>query len=275
LDEDPSVALVLRSTLGFFVEVVRARLLFRRLRLTAALGVIGTILWAFGAYAPQAMAGSASPCSVKNMATLAVYEGSGSNLQAAIDAARPGVRLRVQGVCVGTFAIGQDLALVGRTSPAYPKPARLDGNSSGTVLSVTTGKVAIRNMTITHGASSANGGGIDNAGALRLRDTVVTANTAVGAGGGISDTGTLILNGSATVSNNTASGVGGIWIDFGTVILNDAAQVIGNAGARGGILNSYGVLTMHDTSSIADNRATSFGGGSTISAVSPSTSRHL
>src|SRR3954452_21194771 len=61
--------------------------------------------------ASGAMAKTTAPCRVKNMTTLAVYRGSGSNLQVALDAADPGETLQIQGVCVGTFSVVQDVSL--------------------------------------------------------------------------------------------------------------------------------------------------------------------
>ena len=101
--------------------------------------VAGTLLF----LAPSATASAMTPCKVKNMGTLLVYKGSGSNLQVAIDAADPGVTLQVKGVCLGTFTLGQDLSLAGATSLAYPHEAVLDGNALDSVLTVTGATVAI------------------------------------------------------------------------------------------------------------------------------------
>jgi hypothetical protein len=235
------------------------------LAVTIAL-VIGTLLL----LGPPGMASATTPCNVKNLATLLVYKGSGSNLQVAIDAADPGVTLRVKGVCLGTFTIGQDLSLAGATSLAYPNEAMLDGNALGSVLTVNGGTVAIRDLKITNGASRTKGGGISNAGSLSLEGSLVTANSAPKRGGGVFNTGTLTLT-DAVVHRNTAGGnhcsfsfrcLGGGILNRGTLVLSGSSSVSANTTQNygGGIWNG-GILTVDGSSSVSGNAANENGGG--------------
>ncbi len=254
---------------------------------TSAFGVVVTlalVVGQFAVWAPSAGAGSAT-CWVKNMTTYV----TGSDLQAAIDAASPGDTLKVRGVCHGSFAIDRDLTLAG--------PATLDGETcdgqycgQGIVLRVDAGNVSLRNLTITNGYSTYEGGGIWNYGTLTLRGcSSVTGNWAedgaggiynlgtltlnsfssvngnwlyyVGNGGGIWNVGTLILNGESSASGNSGAFGAGIYND-GTVILRGwASSVSGNSGDQGGGIFNRGTVSMRGGSSVSGNTAAEYGGG--------------
>jgi fibronectin-binding autotransporter adhesin len=204
-------------------------------------------------------------CRVTNLRTGAVSTGRGLNLQASIEAARRGDALRVRGVCAGTFTIGRDLDLIGHATPAYPLPT-LDGNSAGTVLTISAGSVGVRNIAITGGAAGASGygGGIRNAGTLRLTGwTSVFANQA-GFGGGIYNVNVAVLRlgGRARISGNVAVVDGGGIYNDGRVFLNANARLAKNtAGTRGGGIYVRGLVVMGGDSSIRGNLAGSSGGG--------------
>ena len=217
------------------------------------------------------VAGAAvAPCRVTNLTTQQLHDGSGPNLQTAIDQAEGGTRLRVRGICVGTFEIGKDLTLLGRSTAAYPIPT-IDGDDADTVITVSTGRVVIRDLTITNGNAEFGtglGGGIYNAGILALTGSAsVRGNdTGTGRGGGIYNNGTLDLYGASVVSGNGAGRGGGIFNALGhTVRLHGSASVWGNHVffLAGGIYNE-GTLGLYDRSSVSENNATddfSEGGG--------------
>ena len=78
------------------------------------------------------------------LASTAVTCPPGSNLQNAINAAPSGATLNITGTCTGNFTIsGKNLTFVGGT---------LDGNNSGTVLTVNSGATAVlKDVTVQHG----------------------------------------------------------------------------------------------------------------------------
>jgi len=123
------------------------------------------------------------------------------DLQSAINSAPSGATLQVYGTCSGNYTLNQNLTLVGHQT------AVLDGQGSGTVLTVAAGATAqVTNFTITSG-DALSGGGVNNSGTLTLtRDTVT--NSFGSSGGGIFNSGSLTLNGT-TVSLNQSGGFGG------------------------------------------------------------------
>src|SRR6266511_2737640 len=70
------------------------------------------------------------------------------------------------------------------------------------------GLLTVRNLTITGGHATGNGGGIFSAGPLTLTNTTIAGNRADAAGGGIGSQGATTLTDS-TVDPNISSGVGG------------------------------------------------------------------
>jgi hypothetical protein len=240
--------------------------------LTKMARIFGAFMLVAGLVGALASPASAAqePCKVRDLSTMLVYAGYGQNLQTAIDAAQPGTKLRITGVCIGTFTIGEDLTLNGLATADHPV-ATLDSKGAGTVLTVTAGTVHVRDLKITGGRGSYGaGGGVRNAGALILEGSAsVTGNYAedVGQGGGIYNLGALTMRGSSSVVGNwtRASYVsrgGGIWND-GTVRLTGSSLVAGNASSYygGGIYNSWeGKVVMRQSSTVASNTA-HLGGG--------------
>jgi hypothetical protein len=118
--------------------------------------------------------------------------------------------------------------------PAEPTGiVALNGEDSTRVLTVTgTSNVTLRNVTITHGYSSGDGGGIsfDGAGSLALYNSYVDFSTA-SSGGGINVNGsgagaTLTLGSNVQILGNTANGSGGgVRITGATYMLAVAPQI--------------------------------------------------
>ncbi|MGW6360839.1 hypothetical protein ACWFR5_38140 [Streptomyces sp. NPDC055092] len=177
-------------------------------------------------------------------------------LQPAIDAASPGSTLQVRGTCVGNFTIGENLTLTGI------RRAVLDGNQTGSAVTVTSGAQArLVALTITNGRNF-NGSGVlnINGSTSTLDRSTVTDNTSVFTGGGIFNDGTstLTLNNS-TVQRNSAGSTGGI-DNRGTVRLTRSTVRNNTSSTDSGGIYNGGSLTL-DLSTVTRNTATSPGGG--------------
>ncbi len=177
------------------------------------------------------------------------------DLQTAINNAPPGSQLVIYGTCTGNFDLNRNLTLVGQN-------AVLDGNNSGTVLSVDAGVTAVVDyLTIQHG-NGFHGGGIQNAGTLTLNGATVSRNMAV-EGGVIYNHGTMTLNGT-TVSGNTASDEGGGIYSDGTMTIK-SSTLSGNSAFDATIEND-GTLTV--TGSTISNNTSETDGGAITNDVS-------
>jgi nitrous oxidase accessory protein NosD len=175
------------------------------------------------------VAGAASPpCRVTNLITQQVYDGSGSNLQTAIDQAIPGTRMRIRGVCVGNYTIGKDLTLIGWSTAAFPTPT-LDGDNDGTVVFVSAGSVVLTDLLITGGGNADLGGGVVNRVLSRVH---LTGSTSVSGnvdleGPAVVNSGTFIMSGRASVSENVIGFSASVY-NNGTFTMNGASSISGN-----------------------------------------------
>lgn len=91
-----------------------------RTRTFSLIGALGLVAGMLAVLAPSAWALKA-PCKVKSVASLAVFNGTGSNLQDAIYAAGLGDTLQVSGICVGNFAVSQEAFVVSRIAGLTPR----------------------------------------------------------------------------------------------------------------------------------------------------------
>lgn len=224
-------------------------------RVGAAIALAGALLVLPGA------ATAARDCKVSNARTRTPH----ASLQAAVDAAVAGDRLRVSGVCAGSTVVDRDLVIRGVRTATSGRPI-LDGVDAGRVLRITVGVVVdLKDLVIRRGdATGDTGGGILNRGQLTLTDVVVVKNRA-DTGGGIYSTGQLTLNGATSIRQNQAIDTdgGGITVEGGRLTVNDASAVHGNVAGRGGG-GIYGVnarMTLDGSSSVHDNEAVTGGGG--------------
>jgi hypothetical protein len=132
------------------------------------------------------------------------------------------------------------------------------GNAVG-VFDITGGQVNISNLVISNGEEPGGGGGIQNAGVLKLTDCMVDQDQSADSGGGLLNSGTATIDG-GTFDDDSAGLGGGIFNDAtltvtNVVFNNDSAT---NGGAIG---NHPGATATVSNSGINDNSAGEDGGG--------------
>lgn len=177
-----------------------------------------------------------------------------------------------------TFAANYTITLVGSQLPTVTTTMTITGNgtvntivqanvapniASYRVLNVSnTGNLTINDLTIRHGNTIGDGGGIQNGGILTVNDSLVTANQATtgsGRGAGISNTGTLIINNS-TISNNTATFYeGGGIFNTGSATITDSIISDNTSLGFGGGVSNWGTLIA--TATTFSNNGASISGG--------------
>lgn len=127
------------------------------------------------------------------------------------------------------------------------------------------GLVTMRNVTITGGYASGNGGGIFTAGAVTVTDSMISENRADAAGGGIASQGVITLVNS-TIDSNVSSGIGGgISVGPASLGLTMTGSTVSNnvGGGIGTEANtpSVSVTVVNSTITGNTNGPTSLGGG--------------
>lgn len=132
------------------------------------------------------------------------------------------------------------------------------------ILDVASGaSLLVSNLSIQNGNTAGVGGGILNAGTLRIRNVTFSGNKA-GNGGALSNSAaaTAILD-NATMSQNTTTSVGGGGvINFGTLTLAESSLSGNRAPINGGGLNTQpGGISHIVQSQIANNVSGGLGGG--------------
>jgi len=161
--------------------------------------------------------------------------------------------------CVGNWTVNNDVTIVGGTPGAT-----LNGNATGTVLTVTAPvTLTVRNLRITNGAG-ADGGGIDDefcGSTVNLSNALVTGNTASSGGGGVFvDCATLNVTAS-TISNNTAPVGGGIFAVFDATVNVTNSSVTGNTASEGGGVFLLGFELLNLTGATVSRNSAGFAGG--------------
>lgn len=198
---------------------------------------------------------SAAGCSVTNAATGVRF----TSLQSAVNAAAPGVTLKVAGSCKGNVTVGKRLTLLGTgTAPT------LRGNG-GRPLTVTAGPVTVDRLRITGGVASgcfsapagvACGGGIASSARLIVKRSLIDGNLVNGVdvaqGGGISvATGGSLKVTDSTIADNTliATGETGLAQGGGIAVFGSATltgSVIDGNVASGHNVNGGGIHSEPD-----------------------------
>lgn len=116
-----------------------------------------------------------------------------------------------------------------KESGATSSSAKLNGNGSGTVLTVNKSglEVTVEDLTITGGNFSYGGGlAVDNGMVKLLDGAKITENTATEKGGGVylSPSAKLVMEGSATISGNSAASGGAVY-NAGTFNMGGSAYI--------------------------------------------------
>ncbi len=135
--------------------------------------------------------------------------------------------------------------------------------------------VTVEEVTITGGASSKFGGGIDDGGVgpLTVSGSTITANSAAVDGGGIEASGPLTVNNSMITQNAAVSGGGIDDVGGSVTVMNSAIADNSTSNLGAGIATSVGTALVVD-STISGNTAGFSGGGinaSTSATVTNST----
>lgn len=191
-------------------------------------------------------------CWVRNTSTGVV----GSDLQAAIRDADPGVRLRLRGTCHGGFQFSEDIILHGPATLSAEQCYEGYCFAADIVADVYSANVKFKDLVITDGYSTHMGGGIYNSGNLTLSNTAVRGNWAEDGGGGIFNEGTVRLNRSSSVTDSyLLYGDGGGILNHGTLILNGRSRVERNEATRGGGIYSDGRVVLNHRATVTANSA--------------------
>ena len=147
----------------------------------------------------------------------------------------------------------------------------VDAGGNGRVFWAT-GDVEIANMRLINGLTTSGnifdegGGAILASGTVMVRDVRLDSNEAVGSGGAIFNNQTLVLENTQIISNTANGNGGGIYNYTNGVITVSQSLISGNiaVGIYGGGIHAGGDWVYLQDSTIANNRAASFGGGTTV-----------
>jgi autotransporter family porin len=162
------------------------------------------------------------------------------------------------------IVVNKNLIITGPKTTGTPK-AVIDAQKLGNTFIITkTAKVTLKNLLITNGKVTGDGGGIFNFGNLALINCTITKNNASSFGGGIYNSAgaTMTITG-ATINNNTAAAGGGIG-NYGNLNINNSMIIkniaidTGTGGA--GIYNAHSCALTISKSTINNNTAI-WGGG--------------
>ena len=165
------------------------------------------------------------------------------------------------------LTVNRSLILTGAGSgDTIIQAAATSGDATSRVFNVTGGSVAISGVTIRHGKTTGDGGGIYNSGTLTLTDSTVTGNAASGGfssdGGGILNRGTVTLNDSWVRGNSASAQGGGIRNEGDLVAIR--TTIADNTAVFGGWVSNWSAgaatLTLLD-SAVSGNGATIGDGG--------------
>jgi hypothetical protein len=178
-------------------------------------------------------------------ATLTVTNANDSgpgSLRQAIADATPGDAITFSPTLAGhTVALEAPLALahdVAIDATALAAPLTLSGRDAVQVLAVSAGaRATLAGLTIAHGYTPGDGGGIHNAGDLSLVACTLTANRAGDHGGAIANRGILTIT-AGVLSGNVAGIHGGAVYNLGTLRVVDSTMSANGASVDGGAIEN-------------------------------------
>jgi hypothetical protein len=165
----------------------------------------------------------------------------------------------------GTFKDSVVLTKSLRIIGAGREQTIVDGNELGIVFSVADGvRASISDLTITKGMSAETfrGGGVTNAGALRLENLKITANKAKYGAGVFNTAGGNLLVLDSEISSNIAEQSGGGIVNRGNLRIEKSA-LINNKTTKfsgGGLINDQGLAALSHVR-VSGNEAFFMGGG--------------
>jgi hypothetical protein len=138
----------------------------------------------------------------------------------------------------------------------------VDGNNQSNIFQVYSGVTASLNgLTISHGSSAYDGGGIYNDGTLTISNCTFASNSAGRNGGGIEDLpGSILTISHSTFTGNSAVNNGGGIVNLaGTTLTVSNTSFTGNSAPYGGGIYNVGTLMVNNT--IFNANSATFGGG--------------
>jgi VCBS repeat-containing protein len=164
------------------------------------------------------------------------------------------------------------LTIAGQTRDGDDVDITISGNDSVRVFEVANGAaLTVKNLTVTHGLDSAEGGGILNQedGTLTVTDSTLSENSAP-KGGGLANKGGTLTVANSKVSDNRATGQdnpsgGGIYTsDNGTLTVTDSTVSDNSATDSEGLTNPTGggIANVNGTLTVSNS---TFSGNSTLS----------
>ncbi|MDO8432340.1 MAG: choice-of-anchor Q domain-containing protein [Candidatus Binatus sp.] len=156
------------------------------------------------------------------------------------------------------FSVTGTITLVGSALPTILHTVTIDGaaqnitvsgNDSYQVLVVNSGAALnLETLTVAHGFSASNGGGISNSGTLSVSNSTLSNNSISPnlSGGGIFSTGTLTVTNSTFSGNTATNSVGGGIANTGTLTVTNSTFSGNSAFWGGGIYNGLFSLGVHN-----------------------------
>jgi hypothetical protein len=181
--------------------------------------------------------------------------GSGAGYEITFASSLSGGEIDIQSP-LPSISVPVNLTINGSANPLY-----INGHGNNQVLNISNSDAAVllENLVITGGASTVNGGGIENAGSLTIKDCTFFSDEAESNGGAIYNSGTLAAMDSTFYNDVALLGSGGALYNDGELILTNDTFYADTAqdGAGGAIFNAN---TSAVVSSTFDENGASAGG---------------
>ena len=218
---------------------------------------------------PEDQRGIARPQGAAGLCDIGAFEveatGAGPLQTLIDDAPFDGVVEVVPGTYVENITIDRGVTLRGTGTDAAA--VVINGSGTGSAVTVAGDGASFENLTITNGATSGNGAGINVTGVeatVNINDVRITANTGIEGGGVWAAAGNVINIDGSTIDNNTAtSGTGttggGIGGSATFIITNSTLSGNHSLGNGGGIGLKGGSATLNNVT-LAENSAEGRGG---------------